>query len=92
MTSREKAALTRSSVRAKLVDCIQEFTGAATDSIHDSDNFTNDLGLDSLDCVELVMSIEETFDIAIGDDWIERVKTVGEAVHTLCEEVGAVND
>ncbi len=43
-------------------------------------SFTNDLGADSLDTVELIMEFEKEFDIAIPDDQAESIGTVGEAI------------
>ncbi len=43
-------------------------------------SFTNDLGADSLDTVELIMEFEKEFNIAIPDDQAEKISTVGEAV------------
>jgi acyl carrier protein len=43
-------------------------------------NFVNDLGADSLDIVELVMALEEVFDIEIPDDDAEKIKTIGDAL------------
>lgn len=43
-------------------------------------NITEDLGADSLDVVDLVMSIEEEFDIEIPDEAVEKIKTVGDIV------------
>ncbi|HUW63809.1 MAG TPA: acyl carrier protein [Spirochaetia bacterium] len=43
-------------------------------------SFVDDLGADSLDIVELVMALEEEFDIEIPDDEAEKIRTVGEAV------------
>jgi acyl carrier protein len=43
-------------------------------------SFTNDLGADSLDTVELIMEFEKEFDIAIPDDQAENISTVGEAI------------
>ncbi|MBM3404186.1 MAG: acyl carrier protein [Bacteroidetes bacterium] len=43
-------------------------------------SFTNDLGADSLDTVELIMEFEKEFDIAIPDDQAEKISTVGEAI------------
>ena len=42
--------------------------------------FVNDLGADSLDTVELIMALEEEFDIEIPDEKAEKIKTVGEAI------------
>jgi len=43
-------------------------------------NFTNDLGADSLDTVELIMEFEKEFDIQIPDDQAENIATVGQAI------------
>ncbi len=43
-------------------------------------SFTNDLGADSLDTVELIMEFEKEFDLSIPDDQAEKITTVGEAV------------
>ena len=43
-------------------------------------SFVNDLGADSLDTVELVMELEEEFDINIPDDAAEKIQTVGQAI------------
>ncbi len=45
--------------------------------------FVQDLGADSLDTVELVMALEEAFDIEIPDEDAEKIKTVGEAVNYI---------
>jgi acyl carrier protein len=48
-------------------------------------SFTNDLGADSLDTVELIMEFEKEFDISIPDDQAEKIQTVGEAVRYIEE-------
>ena len=48
-------------------------------------SFTNDLGADSLDTVELIMEFEKEFNIAIPDDQAENIATVGEAVKYIQE-------
>ncbi|MCA2626625.1 MULTISPECIES: acyl carrier protein [unclassified Microcystis] len=52
-------------------------------------SFANDLEADSLDVVELVMALEEEFDIEIPDDAAEQIDTVGKAVEYINEKVGA---
>ncbi len=52
-------------------------------------NFANDLGADSLDTVELVMALEEEFDIEIPDDAAEKMMTVQEAVDYINGKVAA---
>ena len=50
-------------------------------------NFTNDLGADSLDTVELIMEFEKEFNISIPDDQAENISTVGEAVSYIEQNV-----
>ncbi|MHB0995823.1 MAG: acyl carrier protein [Elusimicrobiales bacterium] len=50
--------------------------------------FVQDLGADSLDTVELVMALEEEFDVEIPDEDAEKIKTVGEAVNYIKEKAG----
>lgn len=50
------------------------------DEVKESSKFVEDLGADSLDVVELVMALEEKFDIEIPDDEAEKITTVGDAV------------
>jgi len=52
-------------------------------------SFANDLKADSLDVVELVMALEEEFDIEIPDEAAEQIDTVGKAVDHISEKVGA---
>lgn len=52
-------------------------------------NFANDLGADSLDTVELVMALEEEFDIEIPDEAAEKMMTVQEAVDYINDKVAA---
>lgn len=52
-------------------------------------NFANDLGADSLDTVELVMALEEEFDIEIPDEVAETIDTVGKAVEHISAKVEA---
>jgi len=57
---------------------IAESLGLKVDSIKDESNFVNDLGADSLNIVEIVMAIEEEFDVEIPDEDAETLYTVGE--------------
>ena len=61
----------------------------APDEIKPEANFANDLGADSLDVVELVMALEEEFDIEIPDEAAEQIDTVGKAVEHISEKVEA---
>lgn len=59
------------------------------DKITPQANFANDLGADSLDTVELVMALEEEFDIEIPDEAAEKITTVQEAVDYINGKVAA---
>ena len=57
------------------------------DKVPEAASITDDLGADSLDVVDLVMSFEEEFDIEIPDDQVEKIKTVGDIVKFIEEKV-----
>lgn len=57
------------------------------DKVTEAASITDDLGADSLDIVDLVMSFEEEFDIEIPDDQVEKIKTVGDIVKFIEEKV-----
>lgn len=68
------------SVEERVVNIVAEQLGVEKEKIKRESNFVNDLGADSLDTVELVMELEEEFDINIPDDAAEKIQTVGEAI------------
>lgn len=53
------------------------------DDINMDTSFVEDIGADSLDLVELVMALEQEFDLEIDDDEVEKIKTVGDAVRYI---------
>ena len=67
-------------VAERVVDIVAEQLGVDREKISPETSFVNDLGADSLDTVELVMELEEEFDINIPDDAAEKIQTVGEAI------------
>jgi acyl carrier protein len=68
------------SVPERVIDIVAEQLGVDKEKISEETSFVNDLGADSLDTVELVMELEEEFDINIPDDAAERIQTVGQAI------------
>ncbi len=68
------------SVEERVIDIVAEQLGVNKDQISRESNFVHDLGADSLDTVELVMELEEEFDIHIPDDAAEKIQTVGQAI------------
>ena len=71
------------SVEERVVDIVAEQLGVDKDKVTKDTSFVNDLGADSLDTVELVMELEEEFDITIPDDAAEKIQTVGQAVEYI---------
>ncbi len=68
------------SVPERVIDIVAEQLGVEKAKISPETSFVNDLGADSLDTVELVMELEEEFDINIPDDAAEKIQTVGQAI------------
>ena len=68
---------------------IVEQLGASKEELVPEASFVDDLGADSLDIVELVMAMEETFDIEIPDDAAEKMLTIGDVVTYLKERLEA---
>ncbi len=74
-----------SDVKGKVVAIIVDKLGVEENEVANEASFTNDLGADSLDTVELIMEFEKEFNIAIPDDQAENIQTVGDAI-TYIEE------
>ena len=65
---------------ARIKELIMEKLGVSEEQIKRESHFIDDLGADSLDTVELIMALEEEFDIEIPDEDAEKMVTVGEAI------------
>ena len=76
------------SVMERVTDIVAEQLGVDKIKISGDTSFANDLGADSLDTVELVMELEEEFDISIPDDAAEKIQTVGQAVEYIEQNGG----
>jgi acyl carrier protein len=74
-------------VEAKVKEIIIDKLGVEESQITPEASFTNDLGADSLDIVELVMGFESAFQISIPDEDAEKIGTVGDAVKYLTEKL-----
>lgn len=68
------------SVQERVIEIVCENLGVSKEQVTRSTSFIEDVGADSLDIVELIMELEEEFDITIPDDQAEKIKTVGEAI------------
>ena len=74
-----------SDIATRVKEIIVDKLGVDESEVTPEASFTNDLGADSLDTVELIMEFEKEFNIAIPDDQAEKISTVGDAV-TYIEE------
>ena len=79
------------STEAKVKEIIIDKLGVEESQITPEASFTNDLGADSLDIVELVMGFESAFQISIPDEDAEKISTVVDAIKYLNEKVGDGN-
>jgi len=72
-----------SNIEEKVKSIIMEQLGVDDDEVTSTASFTDDLGADSLDQVELVMALEEEFNIEISDEEAEKIKTVQDAINYI---------
>lgn len=75
-----------SSIAERVQNIIVEKLGVDASEVTKEASFTQDLGADSLDTVELIMEFEKEFEIAIPDEQAENIQTVGQAVSYLEKE------
>jgi acyl carrier protein len=76
-----------SEIATKVKQIIIEKLGVEESEVTPEASFTNDLGADSLDTVELIMEFEKEFNISIPDDQAENISTVGQAISYLEQNV-----
>ena len=67
-------------VLEKLIELLCEQLDIEADEVNENTDIVNDLGADSLDVVDLVMTLEDEFGIEVPDDAIENLRTVGDVV------------
>ncbi|MBT87086.1 MAG: acyl carrier protein [Gammaproteobacteria bacterium] len=71
------------SVEDRVRKIVCEQLGVSNEEVNKDSSFVDDLGADSLDTVELVMALEEEFDLEIADEEAEKISTVDEAVNYI---------
>ena len=74
-----------SEIESEVIAIIVDKLGVDEKEVTPEANFTNDLGADSLDTVELIMEFEKKFGISIPDDQAEKIATVGDAIKYIEE-------
>jgi acyl carrier protein len=81
------SSMTKEDILAKLKPIIAEQLGVDESEVKEDASFTEDLNADSLDLVEMIMSLEEQFHLQISDEDAEKITTVGEAVDYISEHM-----
>ena len=76
-----------SDIASRVKAIIVEKLGVDENEVTPEASFTNDLGADSLDTVELIMEFEKEFNVAIPDDQAEKISTVGDAIKFIEENI-----
>lgn len=77
------------SIEDRVIEIVADQLGVEKEKINLDSNFVNDLGADSLDTVELVMELEEEFEINIPDEAADKIHTVGAAIEHIGRATGA---
>jgi acyl carrier protein len=77
---------TKDEIKKIVINELIKLLGADEDEITEDSNLQNDLGMDSLDAVELIMNFEQEFNIAIPDSDVENIKTVKEIIDYFFEQ------
>lgn len=75
-------------IQEKVIEIVAEKLGVEKEMVTPTASFTNDLGADSLDVVEMVMEFESAFEIEIPDEDTEKISNVKEAVSYLNSKLG----
>ncbi|AFC25238.1 acyl carrier protein [Saprospira grandis] len=75
-------------IKERVVAIIADKLVVELNDVTEDANFQKDLGADSIDLVELIMELEREFDLSIPDEKAEEIKTVGDAISFLSENLG----
>ena len=78
----------RSEVAARIIELVAEKMDKPKDEISEDKSIINDLGADSLDVVELMMDMEDEFELSIPEEEAQKLKTIGSVIDYVCEHSG----
>lgn len=79
--------MAESEIASKVSAIVADKLGVSEDGIAPESSFTDDLGADSLDTVELIMEFEKEFDVSIPDEDAEKIVTVKDAIQYITTKV-----
>ncbi|KAH9982458.1 acyl carrier protein [Lactifluus volemus] len=79
------SSLDKAQIESRVLDVLKTFEKVSAEKLKPSASFTNDLGLDSLDAVEVVMAVEEEFSIEIPDAEADSIQTVQQAIDYIAK-------
>lgn len=79
--------VTAAEIEEKVIQIVSEQMSVDKSEINHATSFVNDLNADSLDTVELVMELEDEFDLTIPDEEAEKLKTVSEAINYIKKQL-----
>ena len=72
----------------RIIEIVAEKMDKPKEEITEDKSFVNDLGADSLDTVELMMDIEDEFDVSIPEEEAQKIVTIGDAIKYVTEHAG----
>lgn len=78
----------RSEVAARIIELVAEKMDKPKDEISEDKSIINDLGADSLDVVELMMDMEDEFELSIPEEEAQKLETIGSVIDYVCEHSG----
>jgi acyl carrier protein len=78
----------RSEIAQKIIEIVAEKLDKPKDEIGEDKSFQVDLGADSLDLVELIMDMEDEFDMSIPEEEAQKIQTIGDAINYVMENEG----
>jgi len=79
----------RSQVAERIIQIVAEKMDKPKEEISEDKSIINDLGADSLDVVEVIMDIEDEFDLSIPEEEAQKINTIGDAIDYVTEHAGS---
>ncbi len=89
MSQEESKVASEKEVEEKVISIVSEQLGVDKAEISRETSFVNDLNADSLDTVELIMELEDAFEMSIPDEEAEKIQTVGQAIEYIVGHLNA---